>query len=602
MCGIAGSLNYFDFDKKRVLDSLYHRGPDEQNIWEDNNIILFHTRLAIQDIIGGRQPMKRGDYVIVYNGEIYNHMELREKYFSNVKFNTNSDTETLILLYEKFGKDMFDKIDGMFAFCIYDKKLNKFFLARDRAGKKPLYYHKMDNIFLFASELTTIKKMKNFYIDEDVILAYLRLGFIYGSYTPYHNVFEVPAGHFAEYDLYGNDLKIEKYYEHNIESANIEKRHKEDYLEELDEILQKSVKIRIESSDLEVGTFLSGGIDSNLVTSIARKINPDLKTFTVRFKGPFDESEMASKAAQFYGTNHYVLGISMNLKDDIEKILSNYGEPFSDSSAIPSYYVSKEAKKYLTVILNGDGADELFGGYRRYVPAANSWINIAKHFSFLTKILPKPQNKMSKYNYIYRLLAMSGKSGLDYYLSATTDKFEDVYKFPNNKILEEANEYISDIFNTQKSLLQAMLYLDFNIILQNDLLVKMDIATMSNSLEGRSPFLSKDMLSFAKKLPDKMKVNGTTTKYILRELSKKYLPTFLINQPKRGFEVPLKYWVENELRDVVFDYLSKGCYSENFMDRKFIDNLLESKINVSPEKRAKMLWSMLCLEIWKKNV
>ena len=288
----------------------------------------------------------------------------------------------------------------------------------------------------------------------------------------------------------------------------------------------------------------------------------------------------------------------MNLKNDIEKILLNYGQPFMDSSAIPSYYVSKEAKKHVTVILNGDGADELFGGYRRYVPSANSILDIASYFSFLTKVLPKPHNKKSLYNYLFRLLTISGKKDLDFYLSSTTDLFEDEYLFKPNYIFEKMNKLIKD---TSLDPLSKMLYLDSKMLLFSDLLVKMDIATMANSIEGRSPFLSKHMLEFAPTLKNEYKIKGKNTKYILRELSKKYLPVELITQPKRGFEVPLKKWVESDLKNNIFESLSNNSYSSNFVEKSFINNLLDKKFNISDEKRAKILWSMYCLEVWKRN-
>jgi asparagine synthase (glutamine-hydrolysing) len=350
-----------------------------------------------------------------------------------------------------------------------------------------------------------------------------------------------------------------------------------------------------------VGAFLSGGIDSSLIVAVASQYVDKLKTFTVKFDGAFDESHLAKLTAKKYNTEHHELSISMNLRDDIEKILLNYGEPFMDSSAIPSYYVSQEAKKYVTVILNGDGADEIFGGYRRYVPIANNWIKIASYFSYLTKILPKSHSKKSIYNYAYRLLAMSGKNGLDFYNSATNDIFEDAYSFKNNNNFNEMNNFISLIEHENISKLSKMLYMDFNLILQSDLLKKMDIATMSHSLEGRSPFLSKYMLEFAPVLADKFKIKGTTTKYLLRELAKQYLPKELIMQPKRGFEVPLKSWIENDLKENIFDTLKSDCYSREFIDMNFINKLLEKKVDISHEKRAKMLWTMYSLEVWKEN-
>jgi len=595
MCGIAGSIN-FEVDIKKLKKDLYHRGPDEFGKIKYKNCTLFHFRLAIQDIQNGHQPFSIGNYVIVFNGEIYNHLELRK--MCRYNFKTRSDTETLLAMYIEYGSKMFDYIDGMFAFAILDKEKNTLFFARDRAGKKPLYFYKKNNIFFFASELNAIKNQFVLDINEDAISSYLRCGFFFSSYTPYKDIIEAKGGYFYELDINSLILKEEKYFflKKFYEKEKI--TNKDEALRLLDDALHKSVKDRIESSDLEVGAFLSGGIDSSLIVAIASSYKSKLNTFTVKFSGDYDESYLAKMTAKKYNTNHTEIEIDINLKRDIENILLNYGEPFMDSSAIPSYYVSKEAKKYTTVILNGDGADELFGGYRRYVPIKNNWVRIAKYLSFILPLLPKPHNKKSFYNYIYRLLSFSKKEGIDFYLSATTDVFEDVLTFRKNYIIDEMDKFISSI---KLDSLSKILYLDFNILLFSDLLVKMDIATMSNSLEVRSPFLSKYILELAPRLDNSLKIKNSKTKYILRELAKKYLPKTLINQPKRGFEVPLKDWVNNDLKEIIFDSLKKGCYSENFINREFIDKILYKKIDVSEEKRAKMLWAMFCLEVWRKN-
>ncbi|MBL0708463.1 MAG: asparagine synthase (glutamine-hydrolyzing) [Sulfurimonas sp.] len=600
MCGIAGSINYKKYDLESIKNSLYHRGPDEQNIYETDNIALVHTRLSIQDISHGHQPFHLGSFSIIFNGEIYNHLELRDTLLKEVSFMSASDTETLLHLYIKYKEKMFDKIDGMFAFAVVDREKNKIFLARDRSGKKPLYIYKDDDSLLFASELNAIKAgVKTLSIEEDAIYSYLRCGFFFEDNTPYKNTQEMLAGHYYEVDIDSLDIEKNRYFDILDYYNKKTDTSFADSLDRLDAILHKSVKDRLLSSDLEVGAFLSGGIDSSLVVAIASEYKENLKTFTVRFDGAYDESHLARLTANKYNTQHHELSISMNLKDDIEKILLNYGQAFMDSSAVPSYYVSAEAKKHVTVILNGDGADELFGGYRRYVPAANGWIGIASKLSFLLSMLPKPHNKKSIYNYAYRLLSMSSKEGLDFYLSSTIDMFEDEYLFDNNRILNKMNNFVESI---NLNPLSKMLYLDFNMLLFSDLLVKMDIATMSHSLEGRSPFLSKYMLEFAPSLKDEYKIKGKSTKHILRELSKKYLPSELITQPKRGFEVPLKGWIEKDLKENIFDKLSHNSYSASFIDAKFIDDLLEKKLNVSDEKRAKMLWNMYSLEVWKDNL
>jgi asparagine synthase (glutamine-hydrolysing) len=603
LCGVAGTINLNQNHLQSIKNHLLHRGPDAQNYYNYNNINLLHTRLSIQDISNGHQPFEYKEWVIVFNGEIYNHLELREEYLKEFVFSTTSDTETLLYMYIKYQDKMFEYLDGMFAFAILNKIEKRLYLARDRAGKKPLYYYQKGDKFLFASELNALKvAIEDISVDEDGIYAYLKSGFFYGDTTPYSGLKELDIGSIAKIDIDTLSITISKYFDildyykqdkiYDISSAK----------EELDRLLKKSIKDRLVSSDLEVGAFLSGGIDSSLVVAIASEYVDNLKSFTVKLDGAFDESHLAKLTANKYNTEHTQLTVSMNLKDDVEKILSNYGEPFMDSSAIPSYYVSREAKKHVTVILNGDGADELFGGYRRYVPIANGMIKWASYISSLSKILPKPHNKKSLYNYGYRLLAMANKRDLDFYLSATNDIFEDTYRLDNNHLLDSMNSYIKEINNQDITSLSKMLYIDFNLLLKNDLLKKMDIATMAHSLEGRSPFLSKYMLEFAPRLSDNLKIKGTTTKYILRELSKKYLPSELITQPKRGFEVPLKGWVESELKENIYDTLSSNSYSSNYIKQDYIDKLLDKRVDVSDEKRAKMLWSMYALDVWYKSI
>ncbi|MEO8405494.1 MAG: asparagine synthase C-terminal domain-containing protein, partial [Chitinophagaceae bacterium] len=293
----------------------------------------------------------------------------------------------------------------------------------------------------------------------------------------------------------------------------------------------------------------------------------------------------------------------------VETILYNYGEPFFDSSAIPSYYVSREAKKYLTVILNGDGGDELFGGYRRYLPFARydffkPGFIINKASSLLYHMLPASHNKRNKYNYLVRLVDFARKKGVHVYLSSTLDVFEGMEQYLT--IGDAALQPICDDFDrinrSPLTGVQKMLNLDFDHILTSNLLVKMDIATMAHSLEGRSPLLSKEILEYVPGLPDNFKTNGGQTKYILRKLAEKYLPGELIHQPKRGFEIPLKKWLDGELKDMVASYiLDPNAYCRNFVKPSFIENLWNGKISVGGEKRAKMLWTMFALEVWYKK-
>jgi asparagine synthase (glutamine-hydrolysing) len=603
MCGILGCINYYNLDFQKAKAFLHHRGPDETGEYYFENLYLYHTRLGIQDIKNGQQPFIIDNFVIIFNGEIYNHISLRNRFKLQCK--TNSDTETLLLLYIKIGKECLNYLDGMFAFAIFNKFNNKLFLARDRAGEKPLYFFTKNNIFIFGSELNAIASIVKPEIKNINIYQYLRYSFTDFN-TPYSDVFELSAGSWFEIDITSLQSDSEKWWAIETFYQNKSKLSDVELLGTLDSYLNESVNNRLNNSDLEVGTFLSGGIDSGLVTAIASKFNNNVKSFTVSFDGQYDESALAELVAKKYGTNHTKISISFSeLKNDLVKILTNYGEPFADSSAIPSYYVAQEAKKHLTVILNGDGADELFGGYRRYVPFSHfDFFTTEKYtklfFNAISSCLPHPIDKKSNYNYFYRLFDLSRKDPLKSYLSATTDTFEG---YEQNFISQlfpftEMDDYLKLLLSKKLSGLQKIMCMDFNFLFSDDLLVKMDIATMAHSLEGRTPFLSKDILEWAPSINDKYKIRGTRTKYLLRELAKKYLPEELIYQPKRGFEIPLRSWIENDLKEITYDYLSGSTYSETFIKKQFLSDLIDNKVKVSPEKRAKMLWSILALEIW----
>ena len=611
MCGIFGTINYnIKHNSDIILRELMHRGPDEQNYLSKNSVELIHTRLAIVDLTeSGRQPMTHNGLYISFNGEIYNHLELRKKY--NLQHPSRSDTMTMLLLYEKIGIKMLEEFDGMFAFCLYDTNAEKVFLARDRAGKKPLFIWQKNDSLVFSSELNVLNQIIRPQIDRPAVSDYLYLGYNFKSQTPYEDVWELENGSFHQIDLITQNHRTEKWFDIADIYKNKITLSEAEALHQLDTKLNNAVKARLESSDVEVGAFLSGGIDSGLVTAIASKNGNSLKTFTVRMPGAYDESQLALKVAQKYNTVHTPIDISFDhLKNDFEKIISNYGEPFSDDSAIPSFYVAEAAKEHITVVLNGDGADELFGGYRRYVPF--------RHFDFfstnkqlgstigaLSSLLPVAHEKKSSYNYLYRLMEFASyKDIVSMYCAATSDLF-----VGHEKVFNKAPELTSirlmlqDIKSLPITGLQKMLLADFNAILFGALLPKMDIATMAHSLEGRSPFLAKEILEFAPSIADKYKIRGVKTKYLLRTLAKKYLPEELIDQPKRGFEIPLKVWMDNDLKEILHDYAfsSNALYPE-FIDKKFLTDLYNRRINISDEKRAKMLYTVLCLEIWNKQV
>ncbi len=611
MCGIAGSLGGNNVVDQGVLKCLAHRGPDDQTFVQLGDVILYHARLAIQDVQSGMQPMYMGDELaIVFNGEIYNHLSLREKH--KLQCTTRSDTETALLLYKKLGIDFLHELDGMFAFALLDRTSNQLWLARDRAGKKPLYYYQDEKSFFFASELNTLKKAVSLQINHEYFYEYLRLGSFFNEHTPYKNVRELPAGSYLKIDIQYRQFQqtrwwsIKPFYQQNAIVTEAEA------ISQADQMLHEAVKRRLESSDLEVGCFLSGGIDSGLVASIAAQYNTRLKTFTVAFDGRYNEAPLAKLVANKIHSTHHEINIDFgDLQSNIETILGNYGEPFTDSSAIPTWYVSREAKKHVTVILNGDGADELFGGYRRYVPFAKYDFFTASSFvqniaSALNRVLPISHDKLSLYNYMHRLTGLIQKENLDVYLAAGTDIFEglpkSIFKDYKPDKLSSLSTAVDNMIEGIDGGLRKLMLLDFNISLFSALLVKMDIGSMAHALEGRSPFLCKELLEWAPTLPDELKIKGKNTKYLLRQLAKNYLPAELINQPKRGFEIPLKDWVDTLLKEVIHSYLfAANAFNQHFITRDFLDKIWEGRIKIGKEKRAKILWTLFSMEIWYKN-
>ncbi len=609
MCGIAGAIN-FNIDYHQVNASMLHRGPDAQQGCKLDNVDLYHLRLSILDISGGQQPMHLHDrYTIVFNGEIYNHQALREQF--HLHPSTHSDTEILLLLFERFGADCLSYLDGMFVFAIYDNQSKKLFIARDRAGKKPLYIYQHQDAIVFASELNCLRALLPLEIETNHLYEYVRLGSFFKQHTPYKHVTTLGAGTYASIDCtslqinYTTWWDIHSFYEQRSADTFEEALHK------TEQLLTTAVKRRLESSDLEVGCFLSGGIDSGLVAALASQHRSQLKTLTVAFEGTYSEAPLAKMVADRYQTQHTEISISFDhLQQDIEKILCQYGQPFFDSSAIPSYYVSQAAKKQVTVVLNGDGADELFAGYRRYVPFAQydffkSHAAVRKTAAVLQSLLPHSHNKQSLYNYAYRLLSFAAQSNENLYLSAGVDIMEGYQQqiLASGDYLSSFRQAVEATSHARLTGLQKIMQLDFDINLFDDLLVKMDIATMAHSLEGRSPFLAKELLEYVPTLPDRFKIRNKTTKYLLRTMAKKYLPEPLILQPKRGFEVPLKKWVNHELKDIIQDYLSaSNAFHKSIINPIFTQQLLSNAINIPAEKRAKILWMLFSMEVWHQKI
>lgn len=567
MCGIVGYVNFNNSeDLFEMISALKHRGPDAEGYYidEKNSIYLGHTRLSIIDIQHGRQPMWDKDKTIgiIFNGEIYNHLELRKElqYYGHIFQTDHSDTEVLIHGYKQWGKDLPIKINGMFAFAIYDIRNKKLFLARDRFGKKPLYYTRQGNSFIFASELNCLLlhraiKTKIDLLSLQKLFAY---GFIPAPKTLYKNIFKLPGGHSILLNLNDNSFQNDCYWKFSINAdKKLLNTKKELLAEELKFLLSQSIKRRL-ISDVPVGFFLSGGIDSSIICLLAAEfLSNKLDTFTIGFDEPtFDESKYAKKMADFISAKHHEKILNLNSsKELISQILSRLDEPICDPSILPTYLVSEFASQYVKVILTGDGGDELFAGYDPFKA-----VNYARIYH---KIIPSFLHR--KFIKLVDLLPLSHKNmSLDFKLKRTLrglsynenlwhpiwlgpidpEIFQELFNQPIN-INEIYSEVIQQWENTNAdNLMDKSLEFYTRFYLPENILTKIDRASMMTSLEVRSPFLDNDVVSFSQKLPYQFKYHKGTTKYLLKYCVKDRLPKEIVKRKKKGFGIPISSWLK----------------------------------------------------------
>jgi len=623
MCGIFGIVKLNgEFvnpeEIKRGINLLVHRGPDDKGIYTDGPIGLGHTRLSIIDLSrNARQPLRNEDasMYLVFNGEIYNFKSLKNILKKKGHtFLSRSDAEVVIHGYEEWGENILSYLNGMFAFAIFDKKDRKLFLARDRVGKKPLYYSLNEKRFIFASELKALLNINNsnFSINSQALYNYLTFGYIPGPQTIYKNIYEIPPSH---YFIIKNN-RINKYEYWNITYDKKRKINFHDAINEIDYLLKEAVKCRL-ISDVPIGIFLSGGIDSGLITALTSRLSENpVKTLTVSFDDTdFDESLLAKKVSNLYRTKHIEIKISPNIKKDLPFIVKAYDEPFADPSAIPSYFVAKEAKKYVKVILNGDGGDEIFGGYRRHLAIKlldkSKYIfnSIPKKWAILLiNSLPVPKDFRSSYAFLHRFLRGAFQDPSERYISWCMDGFTQIEKqylyedFPYKYFNSEIELLNQKIINNTLSLDDFMI-LDYKLNLPDCLLVKMDIATMAHGLEARSPFLDYRIAEWASRLNSNIKMKGFRTKPVLRELAKQYLPKAIVFAPKRGFEIPLIKWLRNDLKEMVWDIcLDPNGIIKELFNKGYVENLLNEKINIDPGRWSKRVWILFMLAMWNKYI
>lgn len=645
MCGIAG---FYSFESRssgeihsistKMGDAISHRGPDNFGFWADDTapLVLIHRRLAILDLSdAGNQPMHSPSqrYVISYNGEIYNHLRIRralDKEFPNIHWLSESDTETIIIAIELWGVSKSLKaISGMFAIAVWDKKLKKLMLARDRAGEKPLYYGWQKNTFLFSSELKAMKVHPSFdgAINREAIKMLMEHSCIPAPHSIYRNIFKLLPGKILtlNFNLYGKEgfESIENYWsiEDLIKDAktNPFQGNIQDAKTKLHDLLTESISSQM-ISDVPIGAFLSGGIDSSLIVSLmqASSLNP-INTFTIGFsEDKYNEANFAKEIAQYLGTNHtehYVS--SAEALDVIPKLPKLYDEPFADSSQIPTYLVSKLAKDSVTVSLSGDAGDELFGGYNRHI-YSQKWGNALKlspsslklaSGKFLDFFKPDYLNRLES-KLSDRLISKIGIKNISNFFEKTSkalkaDGSSGLYQsfvthWPKNSnlVLGVNNDDLHFFSDENFSLLESMMINDFLFYLSNDILVKVDRAAMGLSLETRVPFLHEDIIKFAWTLPDSMKVFNNQGKFILRSLLADHIPTELFDRPKQGFAVPIEHWLRGPLLDWAESLLEESKLdTQGYLDSSII---LEkwSQHKCGKKNWQTDLWNVLMFQAW----
>lgn len=616
MCGICGKIN-FDKNERvdislinRMADSMAHRGPDDSGYYISNNVGLGFRRLSIIDLISGNQPISNEDnsIIIVFNGEIYNYREQRKILLEKGhKFKTNSDTEVILHLYEEYGVDCIKYLRGMFAFVIYDKNKNSLFGARDRVGIKPFFYSYDDKRFLFASEIKAILESKE--VDKEI--DYRGLDNYFAFITPcrektiYKKISKLKAAHYFILDISKNNLIIKNYW--NPFNDVVENYTEDEWCEIIREKFKETVNIHT-VSDVPIGAFLSGGIDSgSVVANLALNGNGKIKTFSIGFdKADFSELKIAKQIAQKYNTEHFEIILEPDSIDLLSELVTVYDDPFADSSAIALFYISKFTKNFVKVALSGDGGDELFLGYEHY-----SYFNKIHHMNFFPGDL---EGKL--FANIYKALPLGARGkGLAYYLSQ--DK-ELAYAFSTHWLLPERKKlynkdfkplldcYFSEMEKIEilkslsgiKDIRRKIQITDILTTLPDDFLIKVDRASMRNSLEVRVPFLDHEFIELSLKIPEALKLKNNTTKYLLKKSMSHFLTDDVLSGVKKGFALPYVYWFRKELKKYIDEKLldtHSPLYS--FLNLNYVKRILSIHQSGKHDFSLK-IWSLLFLNEW----
>jgi asparagine synthase (glutamine-hydrolysing) len=625
MCGIAGGFA-FKIEGRRFLDRIgtairciNHRGPDGDGIFKNERVALGHKRLSIIDTsVAANQPMYSRDkrYCIVFNGEIFNYKALVERHLPGHAFVTTSDTEVFLELFIKMGVAAFEELRGFFAAAIYDAVTGVLFIVRDRFGKKPLHYYQDENVLLFASEL---KSLLAFGIPKqlawDVLPYYFQLNYLPQPLSFIKGVQKLRPGCYlkigpegaTQHSYYTLALHKERYNSLSYDAAKQKLHH----------LLEEATALRL-IADVPLGAFLSGGIDSSVVVALASKHVQQLKTFSIGYKDHpfFDETPYANLVAKKFGTDHTVFSLSnADFLEHIDAVLNAIDEPFADSSSIPTFILSKYTRRHVTVSLSGDGGDEVFAGYNKYkaewrVMQPSVAKNLVKGLQPLWRVLPKSRNNKLT-NTVRQLHRFAEGASLTaegrYWQWASLMSGADSFNLFNARLHPQLNGHqpVSNLFKwgITGTDLNEVLLADMNLVLAGDMLVKVDMMSMANSLEIRSPFLDQEVVEFAFGLPVNYKIDGRLKKKIVQDAFRELLPPELYNRPKQGFDIPLLDWFRKELwgkinHDLLSDYFIK---EQQIFNLPAIQQLKRKLHSANPEDSHEHIWALIVFQHWWKR-
>lgn len=621
MCGIVGHIDFSKAPNKELVhkcvSKLKHRGPDNEKLWvsPDKTCILGHARLSIIDLSEtGNQPMldKITGNCVVFNGEIYNFQSLRQ-HCENLgeKFISSSDTEVILALYRLYGIDCLQRLRGMFAIALWDEKNKMLFISRDRCGKKPLNYYLAGGTLIFCSELSALTSHPEVQteMDNDALELYLQLGYIPAPWTIFKKVKKLPPAHYAIFNE--NGLIIKRYW--TLDYRDKMRISESDAIDGLEEKLMDAIKLRM-ISDVPIGALLSGGVDSSIVVALMSKIKgTPVNTYSIGFtEDSFNELPFAKQAADICGSIHYTETLNGNVAELLPKLIKHYGEPYADSSAVPSFFVCEAARRHVKVALNGDGGDELMGGYSR------NWLSPVQ-----LQIAACIPNFISASNIVKLAISLSEVEGI---LLKTARKILREYMWPDLAVIPTKNEFwnlndrnellgqnnnetllkdwlcqlYQQSFEKANDSFDRMLYFENNTYLPGDLLVKMDIASMSYGLELRSPLLDTEVIEFCACLPIHYKVNNRIGKYLLKKLTEKYFPPSFVQRRKMGFRIPLSNWLKSSLRNSMEEVLRSKKLMTPFNEKKVEQTLNE--FLVGRKEHSSRIWALYMYGLWNESI